>query len=177
MAAGGGIGPSVGGAEAGAQPTPDYGPDLVPNQFDPNLTPAEQYAACGPAAAVALARSAGQDPTLRAVVDLARTNYLWDPEVGMYGADAERELLYLLGLNATLERTSDWAQVVARVREGIPVVVDTPAHYFVASGYDETTGELFLGFSGTAFKAGSRWMTPEAMEAMAGRVRGMLYLA
>ncbi|HYE76679.1 MAG TPA: C39 family peptidase, partial [bacterium] len=156
-----------------------YAPaDLTPNQFgDRQLSAAEAMAACGPAAAVAFARATGRNPTLREAVDLARSNRLWDANTGMYGPGAQQQLLNQMGVPARLEHSVDWSRIRAEVQRGNPVIVDTPAHYFVVTDYNPQTGQYLFGASGTAFRRGSAWMTPAQMETVAeGRARATLYL-
>src|SRR5204863_7519319 len=87
-----------------AAPAPStYGEDLVPNQFggDQGLTTAEAYAACGPAAAVAFARTQGRNPTLQEALGIAR-QVGWTPEQGMAGPASEVTLLKRMGIGARM---------------------------------------------------------------------------
>ncbi len=148
---------------------------LVPSQFgDPQLSPAEAYAACGPAAAVAFARSVGRNPTLREAVDLAK-QVGWTPDQGMAGPGSQQQLLANMGVPARMEQGVDWGKVAADVQGGNPVIIDTPLHYFVATGYDPTSGRFNFEASGTALKAGQQWMTP-AEVARLSPPRSALYL-
>lgn len=158
---------------------------LVPPQYtDPSLDgmvlnpwneAAIRNAACGPAAMVALGRYhfGEQSATLRDVVKLAWDAGVWDPGVGMHGAAQ----LYLLGctvLPIVLEWTYSWDRVDDLLLRGMPLVIDTPAHYFVI---DAKFGQDYhVGNSGRAFKAGDAWLSQSKMENLAGQLRAIIYM-
>ena len=146
---------------------------LVPDQFDPSLSPQEAYAACGPAAAVAFARASGHDLSLRQVVDLAKT-VGWTPAGGMNGIANQKRLLDKMGVPAQVDSSGDWNRVIQQVSSGELVTISTPGHYFVADRYDPKTGRFHVGASGTAYRNGKEWMTRQEMESLAGPINGSL---
>lgn len=150
-------------------------PDLVPNQFDPVLTAEEAYAACGPAAAVAFARANGRNPTIREALELAK-EVGWTSQRGMAGPASQQKLLQNMGVPATLESGVNWAKVRTEVEAGNPVIISTPQHYFVATGYDAATDKFDFQASGTALKAGSRWLSPTQVESLGRGIQATLYL-
>lgn len=159
-----------------SQPAPRSSPGgLVPNQFDPSLSPQEAYAACGPAAAVAFARASGQNLSLREVVDLAKT-VGWTPAGGMNGVANQKRLLEKIGVPVRLDSSGDWNGVVEMLSAGQPVTISTPGHYFVADAYDPKTGRFHVGASGTSYRNGKEWMTRQDMESLAGRINGTLVM-
>jgi hypothetical protein len=157
-------------------PRPGVTGDIVPNQFDSGLSTADAYAACGPVAAVAFARSQGRNPTVQEAVELAR-QVGWTPERGMAGPQSQKSLLDKMGVPSKLETGVDWAKVRADAESGNPVIIDTPGHYFVATGFDPETGRFDFGASGTALRGGRRWMTPQELaQTGMGAPRSALYL-
>lgn len=150
--------------------------DLVPCQFDPALSAREAYAACGPAAAVAFARAIGKNPSLREVLDLAKT-VGWTPEGGMNGAANQKRLLDKLGIQSKLDTSVDWSRITGLASTGTPVTISTPGHYFVADAFDPQTGRFHVGASGTAYRGGKEWMTRQEMERLAGALNGTLTIS
>lgn len=147
--------------------------NLVPSQFDPSLSSREAYAACGPAAAVAFARAAGRNLSLREVLDVAKT-VGWTPEGGMNGVFNQKRLLDRMGIRAKLDTSGDWNRITKLASNGTPVTISTPGHYFVADAYDPQTGRFHVGASGTSYRSGKEWMTREEMERLAGPLNGAL---
>lgn len=152
------------------------GNDITPNQFgsDQGLTTAEAYSACGPAAAVAFARAAGRNPTLREATNLA-VSVGWNSNAGMAGAGSEKALMGKLGVNAELDPNSDWNRIQQTAQSGKPVAISTAAHYFVANDYNPTTQQYYVGASGRALRGGSDWMTRAQIE-QRGAANGALYM-
>ncbi len=172
----GGSARSVGGTGAASgRPYSQPSEGLVPNQFDPSLSPQEAKAACGPAAAVALARANGRNLSLREVVDLAKT-VGWTPVGGMNGVANQKRLLEKIGVPVRLDISGDWNKIAEVASSGQPITISTPGHYFVADGYDPKTGRFHLGASGTAYRNGKEWMTRQEIEGLAGRVNGTLVM-
>ena len=130
--------------------------DLTPNQLTdgPGLSAHEALAACAPAAAVAMARALGLDPTLDEAVDLAR-GVGWTAGFGMSGAKNQAHLLAYLGVAARLGDGEgiDWELVVRHVSGGNPVILIAPGHYFVAEGYDPETEVFDFGNSAAVLRA------------------------
>jgi hypothetical protein len=126
----------------------------------------ESYAACGPAAAVAFARAIGQDLTLDQSVAAARM-VGWTGWGGMAGPRSELALLASLGIESYQAGESfdtiDWDRAVGDVQAGLPVMLVTPLHYYVAEGYDEATGRFDLGNSAMVLAGArkQRWFAPE----------------
>lgn len=151
------------------------GGSLSPNQFgDNSLSADEAMAACGPAAAVAFARANGRNPTLREALDLAKGTG-WTADGGMNGVGNQKALLDKMGIPAELDTQPTWLRIKAAVQAGQVTAISTPAHYFVADDYDADTGKLHVGASGTAFRNGAEWMTPEQIVNLGGTVNGALF--
>ena len=57
----------------------------------------------------------------------------------------------------------DWDRVIGDVQAGMPVIVVTVNHYFVAERYDPATGKLDFGNSATVLAGarGQRWFAPD----------------
>ena len=137
--------------------------ELTPNQLTAgrSLTRDEALAACGPAAAVALARARGREVTLDTAVGLAR-GVGWTAEQGMAGPASLVLLAKRMGVSATLEAGVDRARLIREVQAGRPVVVRTAGdrgHYLVAERYDPKSGAFDFGQSAMVVKraAGQRW--------------------
>jgi hypothetical protein len=143
---------------------------ITPDQLKDGQTLSrwEALSACAPAAAVAFARAIGQDLTLDQATGAART-IGWSADLGMPGPRAELALLASLGIPAhqrgESEDSIDWPRVVSDVEAGIPVMVVTPRHYYVAEGYDPSTGRLDFGNSAMVLSAarGQRWFSPDEL--------------
>lgn len=150
---------------------------ITPNQHTdaPSLSKEEANAACGPAAAVAFARSMGKDISLDEAAKIAR-EVGWDSS-GMKGPDSQVALLDKLGMKSTKEGV-DWEKVKKTVAEGKPVIIDTPGHYWVVEGFDPATGEFDFGKSGSVFAEanGRTKFKPEEMDQFSGAARSAIYL-
>jgi hypothetical protein len=172
--------------EPGSSAAPKFGTytaeNLTPNQFTEGqaqgLTAGEALAVCGPAAAVAFARSAGRQPTLREAKELASRLGLWDQNVGMYGPAAQVKLLDNLGISARLEEGADEAAIARDIAAGRPVTIDTPKHYYVATGYDPQTRQFEFGQSAgvlTASKGRTRYRLDELASLGMGSPRASIF--
>ncbi len=113
-----------------------------------------RMSACGPIAAEALQRALKNDPNsndIAAIYELAKGKGYWD--YGMMGPDmaGEKGLLTDMGIETELTWVADMSDGERRIREslekGVPVIISTLRHYFVASGMDEN-GEIFVGNTG-----------------------------
>ena len=143
---------------------------ITPDQLKDGLTltPQEALAACGPAAAVAFARAIGHDLTMDQATAAARP-VGWTAWGGMAGPRSELALLASLGIAAhqrgESEDTIDWERVIGDVQAGMPVMVVTPLHYYVAEGYDAATGKLDFGNSAMILAGArkGRWFTPDEL--------------
>jgi hypothetical protein len=162
---------------AGAEPTvagdrtwmkaPPEIRSITPDQLKDGqaLSSSESFAACGPAAVVAFARAIGHDLTLDQSVAAAR-HVGWTAWAGIPGPRAELALLASLGIPAhqrgESEDTIDWDRVIGDVQAGIPVMVVTSEHYYVAEGYDPSTGRFDFGNSAMVLHTSNkqRWFTP-----------------
>jgi soluble lytic murein transglycosylase-like protein/ribosomal protein S18 acetylase RimI-like enzyme len=143
------------------------------SQFgDKQLTAAEAYAACGPAAAVRFAQMFGRNPTLREATDLAQS-VGWTAEQGMAGLRSESQLFTEMGIPHRVVG-ADWQALAREAQSGNPVTISTPGHYFTADSYDPRSGAFHVGSSGTDLRGGSEWMTPEQMEQRMGALQGGL---
>jgi len=141
------------------------------SQFgDKQLTAAEAYAACGPAAAVRFATMMGRQPTLREATDLA-AQVGWTPQGGMAGLNSESQLFDKMQIPHRMVG-ADWQALAKEAGSGNPVTISTTGHYFTADGYDPNTGAFHVGSSGTDLKGGGEWMTPDQMEARMGKLQG-----
>ena len=143
---------------------------ITPDQLKDgsSLSSWEAYSACGPAAAVAFARAIGQDLTLDQAVSAART-VGWTPWQGMLGPRSQLALLASLGI-ASHQRgesldTIDWDRVIDDVLAGVPVIIVTSRHYYVAEGYDASTGKFDFGNSSAVLGAArkGRWFTADEL--------------
>ena len=140
---------------------------ITPDQLHDGQTLSswEAFAACAPAATVAFARAIGHDLTLDEAVVAARKGG-WGAARGMPGPRAEIALLASLGIEAhqrgESEDTIDWDRVIGDVQAGIPVMVVTVNHYYVAEKYDPETGRLDFGNSAMVLAGahGKRWFLP-----------------
>jgi hypothetical protein len=143
---------------------------ITPDQLKDGQTLSswEAFSACGPAAAVAFARAIGQDLTLDQAVNAARA-LGWNPAYGMQGPRSELALLASIGILAhqrgESEDTIDWKRVISDVQAGIPVMVVTSRHYYVAEGYDPAVGKLDFGNSALVLAGArhQRWFTPDEL--------------
>lgn len=144
----------------------------VPNQFGIGLSQADAAAFCGPVAAMALAARYGNGNIPLDAVRQAAVESGWTPQNGMAGVASEQKLAEKLGVKTRLEQNVDWSNVQHDAQNGNPVVISTPAHYFVIDAYDPKTGSYHVGQSGLALRGGSDWMTPEQMSAQSQRIAG-----
>jgi hypothetical protein len=143
---------------------------ITPDQLHDGKTlpPWEAFAACAPAATVAFARATGHDMTLDQAADAAR-QVGWNGWLGMPGPRAELALLASLGIPAhqrgDSEDTIDWDRVVGDVQAGIPVMVVTAQHYYVAEAYDPETGRFDFGNSALVLHTSGkrRWFSPDEL--------------
>jgi hypothetical protein len=141
---------------------------ITPDQLKDGQTLSswEAYAACGPAASVAFARAVGHEMTLDQATAAARL-VGWSAAYGMQGPKSELALLASLGIEAhqrgESEDTIEWDRVIGDVQAGVPVMLVTPRHYYVAEGYDAATGKFDFGNSAMVLAAAGkqRWFTPD----------------
>ena len=158
--------------------------DLTPNQLTGSrtLTRDEALAACGPAAAAALARSNGLDVSLDAAVATART-VGWTAASGMAGPVSQVALLKRLGVSAVLQPGLDREKLLRDVTAGRPVIIRTPGaggHYLVAERYDRQSGRLDFGQSALVLRrsAGRRWYSLDELPSLGiGAPTHSIYLA
>jgi len=147
------------------------------SQFgDKQLSSAEAYAACGPAAAVRFAQMFGRNPTLREAVDLAK-NVGWSQDTGMAGLQSESKLFDEMNIPHRIVG-ADWQGLAKEAQSGNPVTMSTTGknggHYFTADSYDPKTGAFHVGSSGTDLIGGKEWMTPAEMQNLMGTLQGGL---
>lgn len=107
---------------------------------------------CGPIAAQAFVRTQGREPTLQEALDVARGIGVIDPQNGMHGIDSTVQLIRKLGGSATTG-AADTNRMAQEVMAGRAVIVNTRLHYFVAEGYDPTTGRFDFGNSAAALRS------------------------
>jgi len=135
------------------------------SQFGLGLSSGDAMAFCGPTAAIAFAQTYGRNPTVVEAKQLAQ-QVGWNPDQGMAGPQSEVSLLKTMGVDAHMTSGVDWAQVGRDASGGNPVIIDTPGHYYYVDGYNQQTGQLHVGTSGTDLKGGSEWMTPDQINSM-----------
>jgi len=135
------------------------------SQFGLGLSSGDAMAFCGPTAAIAFAQTYGRNPTVDEAKELAQ-QVGWNPDQGMAGPQSEVSLLKTMGVDAHATSGVDWAQVGRDASGGNPVIIDTPGHYYYVDGYNQQTGQLHVGTSGTDLKGGSEWMTPDQINGM-----------
>jgi Transglycosylase SLT domain/Peptidase_C39 like family len=135
------------------------------SQFGLGLSSGDAMAFCGPTAAIAFAQTYGRNPTVDEAKQLAQ-QVGWNPDQGMAGPQSEVSLLKTMGVDAHATSGVDWAQVGRDASGGNPVIIDTPGHYYYVDGYNQQTGQLHVGTSGTDLKGGSEWMTPDQINSM-----------
>lgn len=146
------------------------------SQFDPTqeLTTAEAYSACGPAAAVRFARLNGRNPTMRQAVDMAK-EFGWTERGGMNGPANQRALMQAMAPDTAvrLDENPDAEHVAQDAMSGNVVTLSTRAHYYTVSGYDPKTQKLFVGKSGTDRKGGAEWMSLDEIRELDGSVAAL----
>jgi hypothetical protein len=135
------------------------------SQFGLGLSSGDAMAFCGPTAALAFAQTYGRNPTVDEAKQLAQ-QVGWNPDQGMAGAGSEVKLLNAMGVDAHMTQGVDWQTVGQDAAGGNPVIIDTPGHYYYVDGFNQQTGQLHVGTSGTDLKGGSEWMTPDQINAM-----------
>jgi len=169
-----GAGQAIGGAASAVGTRAQQAYQDISQFGDSQLSNAESYAACGPAAAVRFAERFGRNPTLREAVDLAK-QVGWTEAGGMAGIGSEQSLLQKLGVPTSIVQGAQWDRFGKEAQTGNPVTISTPGHYFYADGYDPSSGAFHVGRSGTDLKGGSEWMTPAQMEGLMGGAQGALF--
>ena len=162
----------TGSQSVGTRPT--FKTAMNQSQFgDPQLSSAEAYSACGPAAAVRFAQTYGRNPSLREATDIAKT-VGWSSGQGMAGIGSEQKLLQKMGVDTRIVGP-DWNAYAQEVSTGNPITISTPGHYYYADDYNAESGAFHVGRSGTDLKGGSEWMTPTQMESRMGAAQGALF--
>ncbi len=120
-----------------------------PNQmqvFDASV----RESACGPAAAIGLARSMGINVSPQQALQLAGGNF---SSAGMGQAQVAK-LARDMGVPAYNEEGAiDWDKVKSEAMQGKKVVLHFEGHYYFVEGYDPATGKFDLGTSVTQFRA------------------------
>ena len=152
--------------------------DVRASQYgDKELTKAEADAACGPAAAAAFMAMFGRKPTVAEAKVAAEAKKLWSAATGMYGPEAEVKLINALGGQAELQWERNPKRILSELQQGNTVIVDSPGHYGVISGYNPSTNEYYFGTSASDLRGGRPWMTLEEYESLptTGQIRAALY--
>ena len=148
---------------------------VVPNQFAANLSAQEAYAACGPVAAVAVARWLGRNPTVAEALAYAKRTG-WTVQGGMNGIANEKRLLDAMHVKARMASTVNWQHVQSEAVHGNPVIVSTPNHYWVIDDYDPRTQRYHVGQSGLVYRGGAEWMSAADIQRLGGGLNGALYV-
>jgi len=176
--------PAAGPPSSTAGRSPEQLMALGQSQFNqPGVTYAEALAACGPAAAIAFAATTGRPPSLQEALVLARQTG-WT-EGGQAGPQAQQKLLTAMGVPTRLEAGVNWGAVQQDVQNGNPVMLSSSGgpglqgeagHYWQILGYRPEDDRYFVGPSGTAYRGGKEWMSPEEIARVAGQPSHALYL-
>ena len=148
---------------------------VVPNQFASNLSVQEAYAACGPVAAVAVARWLGRNPTVAEALEYAKRTG-WTVQGGMNGIANEKRLLDAMHVRSRMASTVNWQHVQSEAVHGNPVIVSTPNHYWVIDDYDPRTQRYHVGQSGLVYRGGAEWMSAADIQRLGGGLSGALYV-
>jgi hypothetical protein len=119
--------------------------------------------ACGLIAAQGVARGFGDAAKLADVQTMAVSRGDWAAGRGMSGPGGYEDLLRGMGY-AAKEVTQEQAQ--AALQRGEAITLDTPGHYFLATGYNPETGAYHVGTTGTALRGGAADMTLAQMAAL-----------
>jgi hypothetical protein len=145
------------------------------SQFgQPGISQAEAYAVCGPAAAVRLASVYGNNIPLAEALKAAK-EVGWTEQGGMNGIQNQKRLLDNLGVPSTMDLKPTSDKIIADAITGNPVTISTPKHYFTVTSYDQQSGKLYVGKSGTDLKSGSDWMTLDEIRSSGGGINGALF--
>ncbi len=118
----------------------------VNQNTDLGLSRAEAAVACGPAAAVELARRYGDNIPVDAVIAAARQNGWRSPDGMSTGPQGFARTMRQLGYEVTVADLDasgtgpGWQQTQAALQGGHSVAIDTPGHYFQATDYDPARG-------------------------------------
>ena len=140
------------------------------NQFslvDQGLSWSDAEAACGPAALLSFWAMTGRTPDASEAMQMARASG-WTQAGGMNGVGNFMKMLGMAGVNAALDSTPSREEINSSLDAGNAVALSNAKHYFMATGYDKSTGKYNVGGSGEALKGGSAWMTLEEIEALSG---------
>src|SRR5215467_6182559 len=154
---------------------PDYTrPQFDASQFNDAQNQALSVLAsiCGPEVALAFARFYGKDLNPDQVMNVARTYGLWSVQSGMHGPQAQSTLLKALGIPADYAPQVNFAAIQNQIASGGVAAVSTPNHYFFIQGYNPATGQYDTGNSGSAYRAGNRYLTAQQMQAIGGGFNG-----
>jgi|SRR5215831_41493 len=152
------------------------GQDYTISQFDTT-----QYhqaynvlaAICGPNVAEAFMKYYGSTKfTPDQIVNLAKDAGLWSANNGMFGPASEKALLDRLGIPVDFSPQININDLQQKVMNGYMGAVSTPAHYFALQGYDPSTGLWDTGNTGTAYRAGNRYLTWDQITKIGGAPNG-----
>lgn len=140
------------------------------NQFslvDQGLSWSDAEAACGPAALLSFWAMTGRTPDASEAMQMARASG-WTQAGGMNGVGNFMKMLGMAGVDAALDATPTREEINSSLDGGNAVALSNANHYFMATGYDKSTGKYNVGGSGEALKGGSAWMTLDEIEALSG---------
>jgi hypothetical protein len=99
----------------------------------------------------------------------------------MAGPQSQVALLKQMGVAATMTQGVDWERVKTEAAAGRPVIIDSPAHYFVVEGFDPASGRFNFGNSAARAlrkAGGNAWWRPEDLGGLidGGTPRSAIYL-
>lgn len=126
---------------------------------------------CGPQLALTFSKFLGKSLTPDTALQIAE-QYGYRRGMGMSGPESEKNLLDALGIPVEYRAGVDWNYLAQNVGSGAIGGVSTPGHYFSIEGYNPSTGQFDTGQSGTAYKAGSRFLTPQQIINLGGSAQG-----
>lgn len=144
-------------------------------QFEQGLPYEEASSICGPVAALAFVQANGRNPSLAEVRALAKQSG-WTSQGGMNGVANQKALLDKLGVASRLDTDPDFGEISRDAASGNPVIISTGVHYYYVSGFNEQTGKLYVGKTGTSRKGGASWMSPQEIATLDGGINGALYV-
>lgn len=165
---GGGVGGTSGGG-AGGTGRGRYGEESLSraqwgSDLEKEFGVDTRDAACGPLALEGLLQAGGQNSDLSLILKKAAARGWWSTADGMESADDFARMASEFGMPI---QGITKASAIADLERGVPIVINTPKHYFLAQGYDPATGLFDMGNSGLSV-FNKRYMTLEEAQGFGG---------